>query len=179
MKQSWSTSFVPSAVVALVIGWIGLTAPGTAGMVRALGVSMEPSPVTDLKNGWRIFMYGVTAQDRIVENSHGMEGVGCAMCHGKEGRGGSMHGMLAPNITFSYLSNPMGYQDPGGRRRPAYNEESVKAAIVAGIDAGGNILDPEMPRWTGLTVNDIEDLIGYLKTLGRPSREEQTGSEGI
>ncbi len=101
------------------------------------------------------------------------------MCHGQEGRGGSMHGMFAPNITFSYLSNPMDYQDPGGRRRPAYNEESVKAAIVAGIDAGGNILDPEMPRWTGLTAKDIEDLIQYLKTLGRPSREEQPRSEGI
>jgi hypothetical protein len=73
----------------------------------------------------------------------------------------------------------VGYQDPRGRTRPAYNEESVKAAIVAGIDAGGRQLDPEMPRWTGLSMTDLEDVIGYLKTLGRPSRQEQSGSEGI
>lgn len=101
------------------------------------------------------------------------------MCHGEDGRGGSMHGLFAPNITFSFLSNPLGYQDPRGRKRPAYNEESVKAAIVAGIDARGSTLDPEMPRWTGLSATDLEDLIDYLKTLGRPRQEEQSGSEGI
>jgi len=126
-------------------------------------------PVSHLENGARIFLYGVTAQGRIVQNSHGMEGVGCAMCHGEDGHGGTMHGILAPNITFPALSDSKGLQDPRGRVRPAYNEETVKAAIVAGIDAGGNTLDPEMPRWTGLTRQDLEDLIGYLKTLGGPA----------
>lgn len=127
-------------------------------------------PVSHLENGRSIFMSGVTAQGRVVQNSHGMEGVGCVMCHGPDGRGGSMHGMPAPDITFSFLSDPRGYQDPRGRRRPAYNEESLKAAIVAGIDSAGNSLDPEMPRWTGLTPRDLDDLIGFLKTLGRPQR---------
>jgi cytochrome c len=108
-----------------------------------------------------------------------MEGVGCAMCHGEDGRGGTMHGMFAPNITFSFLTDPSGYQDPRGRRRPPYNEESVKAAIVAGIDAGGHQLDPEMPRWTGLTETDMADLIGYLKILGRPSGDALSGPSGI
>jgi hypothetical protein len=66
-----------------------------------------------------------------------------------------------------------------GRARPAYNEESVKATIVAGIDAGGRQLDPEMPRWTGLSMTNLEDVIGYLKTLGRPRQREQSGSEGL
>jgi len=139
-------------------------------------------PASHVENGARIFLHGVTAQGRIVQNSHGMEGVGCAMCHGEDGRGGTMHGILAPNITLSALIDPKGLQNPQGRRRPAYNEESVKAAIVAGIDAGGNTLDPEMPRWTGLTRQDLEDLIGYLKTLGQPSGKSGSragGTEGI
>lgn len=179
MKQKTSSTFWLWILVALASGlacFAGLeNSDGASSLRRAPG----PSHIADLKNGQRIFMYGVTAQDRAVQNSHGMEGVGCAMCHGEDGRGGSMHSLFAPNITFSFLSNPMGYQDPRGRKRPAYNEESVKAAIVAGIDAGGSQLDPEMPRWTGLSVTDLEDLIGYLKTLGRPSRQEQSGSEGI
>jgi hypothetical protein len=47
--------------------------------------------------------------------------------------------------------------------------------IVAGIDSGGNTLDPEMPRWIGLTVYDLDDVMGYPKTLGRPSEGAPVG----
>lgn len=164
---------------ALSIATVCFAGWGSAEMAGGRGQVFNPRPAVNLQNGWRIFMYGVTAQGRVVQNSHGMEGVGCAMCHGEDGRGGTMHGLFAPNITFAFLSDPRGYQDPRGRRRPAYNEESVKAAIVAGIDAGGNTLDPEMPRWTGLTAKDLEDLIAYLKRLGPSSGEQGVGSEGI
>ena len=117
------------------------------------------------ENGQRIYMSGVTAAGRVIQNSHGMEGVGCAMCHGPDGRGGSMHGITVPNITFSTLTGPRGSRDFNGRSRPAYNAETIKAAIVAGIDAAGNTLHPEMPRWTGLNAQDLEDLIAFLKTL--------------
>jgi mono/diheme cytochrome c family protein len=105
-----------------------------------------------------------------------MDGVGCALCHGKDGRGGTMHGMPAPNITYSVLTDPKGYRDPRGRKRPPYNDETLKAAIMAGIDSGGNTLDPEMPRWSGFTPKDLEDLIGYLKMLDRPSDSGSGGS---
>lgn len=179
MKQPLSSRFWTIVLSALGIALFCLASLGTAGSASGIGQTIGVWPVADLENGWRIFMHGVTAQGRIVQNSHGMEGVGCSLCHGEDGRGGTMHGMFAPNITFSFLANPRGYQDPRGRKRLAYNEESVKAAIVAGIDSKGNGLDPEMPRWTGLTANDLEDLIGYLKRLGQPSGEGQTGSEGI
>jgi cytochrome c len=156
-----------------------LTMLGSGVETSGTGAAIGFWPVSPQQNGARIFLYGTTAQGRALSNSHGMEGVGCAMCHGEDGRGGTMHGMFAPNITFSFLTNPSGYQDPRGRRRPPYNEESVKAAIVAGIDAGGNQLDPEMPRWTGLTGTDMDDLIGYLKILGRPSEDALGGSTGI
>ncbi len=90
-----------------------------------------------------------------------------------------MHGIAAPNITFAFLTDPQGYEHPTGRKRPAYNEETIKAAIVAGIDAGGNRLHPEMPRWTGLTAKDVDDLIGFLKTLNTTRPRTYEGSHGL
>ncbi len=147
----------------------------------AIGVSAQESGlwlVSHLENGQRIYMSGVTAQGRVVQNSHGMEGVGCAMCHGPNGRGGTMHGIPVPDITFPFLTDPRG-NEHNGRNRPAYNEETIKAAIVAGVDSGGNNLHPEMPRWTGLTARDLDDLIGFLKTLGAVRRGSAERSQGL
>ena len=153
---------------------VGLTALGTlvlalAGLIGIVGATVMPVSHTD--NGRRIFMYGTTVGGRVVENSHGMEGVGCAMCHGPDGRGGMMHGVMAPDITLPRLMDPEGHDHEGtGRRHPAFNRETVKAAIVAGIDPGGNTLDEEMPRWTGLSGKDLDDLIDYLQSLSRANR---------
>jgi cytochrome c oxidase subunit 2 len=132
-----------------------------------------------LENGRSIFLSGTTMLGRAIENSHGMRGIGCAMCHGSDGRGGTMHGIPVPNITFQFLSDPRGYRHGTGRTRPAHSEETVKAAIVAGVDSGGNTLDPEMPRWTGLTSRDLQDLIGFLKTLDQHPSGSVLTPEGL
>jgi mono/diheme cytochrome c family protein len=127
--------------------------------------------VSHTDNGRRIFLHGTTAAGQVVQNSHGMEGVGCAMCHGPDGRGGMMHGIPAPDITFSSLTHPDGHEhELMGRRHPAFNRETIKAAVVAGIDPAGNPLHEEMPRWTGLTAADLEDLIDYLQVLSKSGR---------
>ena len=140
-----------------------------AALVGAGGVTQSSGPVlvAHPENGQQIYMFGITGEGRVVQNSHGMQGVGCAMCHGPDGLGGAMHGIPVSNITFSFLTDPKGYEHETGRRRPPYNKETMKAAIVAGIDSGGNTLHPEMPRWTGLTAEDLEDLIEYLKSLNK------------
>ncbi len=141
--------------------------------------SFDPTLTSHLENGRSIFTTGTTAYGRVIENSHGMQGAGCVMCHGPDGRGGEMHGIPVPNITFPFLTDPRGYEHDTGRKRPAYNGESIKAAIVAGIDAGGNMLHPEMPRWTGLSAQDLDDLIGYLRTLGESPRTRPSESYGL
>ncbi len=130
-----------------------------------------PTPASHTDNGRRIFLHGMTSTGRLVENSHGMEGVGCAMCHGEEGRGGMMHGIPAPDITFSSLTDSNGHEHAfSNRRHPAFTRETIKAAVVAGIDPAGNTLHEEMPRWIGLNGADLEDLIDYLQALSKPPR---------
>ena len=38
-------------------------------------------------NGERIFYSGINSKGEAINNSHGMQGVGCAMCHGADGKG--------------------------------------------------------------------------------------------
>jgi len=157
------------------IGW-GVAAVALLG--AAVAGAGDPIPVSHTDNGRRIFLHGTTASGRVVQNSHGMEGVGCAMCHGEDGRGGMMHGIPATDITFSNLTDPNGHEHEfSNRRHPAFTRETIKAAVVAGIDPAGNTLHEEMPRWIGLNGADLEDLIDYLQALSKPHRRPPPGPE--
>jgi len=152
----------------VTVGLLGFAAVGAGAL----------APVSHTDNGRRIFLHGTTSAGRVVENSHGMEGVGCAMCHGPDGRGGMMHGIPAPDITYSALTDPNGHEHGFmDRRHPPFNREMIKAAIVAGIDPSGNTLHEEMPRWTGLSPADLDDLIDYLQVLSQGKRRPLPGPE--
>jgi mono/diheme cytochrome c family protein len=152
----------------VTVGLLGLAAAGAGAL----------APVSHTDNGRRIFLHGTTSAGRVVENSHGMEGVGCAMCHGPDGRGGMMHGIPGPDITYSALTDPNGHEHGFmDRRHPPFNREMIKAAIVAGIDPAGNTLHEEMPRWTGLSPADLDDLIDYLQVLSQGKRRPLPGPE--
>ena len=156
-------------------GW-ALVTVGLLGFA-AVGAG-APAPVSHTDNGRRIFLHGTTSAGRVVENSHGMEGVGCAMCHGPDGRGGMMHGIPAPDITYGALTDPNGHEHAFmARRHPPFNREAIKAAVVAGIDPAGNTLHEEMPRWTGLSPADLDDLIDYLQVLSQGKRRSLPGPE--
>ena len=89
----------------------------------------------------------------------------CANCHGPDGLGRPESGVVPTNITWSRLSRPYGAVSPGGRREhPAYDEEALAAAIMGGVDPGGNVLDPGMPRFR-MHPGDLADLVSYLKRL--------------
>jgi ABC-type branched-subunit amino acid transport system substrate-binding protein len=86
----------------------------------------------------------------------------CASCHGRDGRGRAEQGRVPPNITWPTLSAP---DTTLGRQRPPYSDTLVIRAVTMGIDAGGNRLDPLMPRFH-LSMADAAALLAYIKRLG-------------
>jgi Periplasmic binding protein len=88
--------------------------------------------------------------------------VPCASCHSRDGRGRAAREGSPPNITWPTLSAA---NVRFGRQRPPYSETLVMRAITIGIDAGGNPLDPIMPRFH-LSMADAAALLGYMRRLG-------------
>lgn len=115
-------------------------------------------------NGERIFYTGVNSEGEVIKNSHGMQGAGCAMCHGADARGMRMMMMDIPGIRWDTLIDPKGHVHPDGRRHPPFTEESFKVCVLVGLDPAGNQLNTMMPRWQ-ISKEDLGDLIGYLKNL--------------
>ena len=115
--------------------------------------------------GERIYEAGIGSDGRPIKNSHSMEGVGCAMCHGGKGQGMRMMMMEVPPLKWDYLSGPEGHNHPG-RSHPPFNEATFKVCILAGKDPAGNSLSAMMPRWE-MSGRDMDSLIEYLKSLDK------------
>jgi hypothetical protein len=141
-----------------------------SGMMRARGMMgdmMNNMEKMDRKtefssNGERIFYTGINSRGEVIKNSHGMQGVGCAMCHGADSQGMRMMMMDIPPLTWGYLTSPEGHTHPGGRSHPPYTEPSFNVCVLAGIDPAGNGLNAMMPRWA-MESDDLDDLTKYLK----------------
>ena len=93
----------------------------------------------------------------------GFASLACVTCHGPDGKGGQVRMMMssftAPDIRYSTLTAVS-----QGMDHPPYTDETIKQAITQGVDPGGNALNFPMPRWS-MSDQDLNDLIGYLKTL--------------
>ncbi len=93
-----------------------------------------------------------------------MSGGGCVNCHGVDRQGSRLmprFWMVAPPLTADALFGE--HEDGGHGDHDEYTDDTLRRAITRGIDAGGESLDPAMPRWS-MTEQDMDDLIGYLKT---------------
>ncbi|MBL3616900.1 MAG: hypothetical protein JMN26_04130 [gamma proteobacterium endosymbiont of Lamellibrachia anaximandri] len=96
------------------------------------------------------------------------EQVRCGACHRRSGMGSSEGQQVVPAVTGKLLYNPL--RIPTSRPpaaptlRPAYDDETLKAALLRGVDANGAALDPNMPRYL-LTEGELDVLLEYLKGL--------------
>ena len=113
-------------------------------------------------NGERVFFRGIGSKGELIKNSHGMRGVGCAMCHGANAQGMRMM-MEVPPLRWDYLTDPKGHTHANGRTHPPFTESSFKSCVLAGIDPAGNSFSTMMPRWE-ITNEDLDSLMEYLKT---------------
>ena len=88
----------------------------------------------------------------------------CANCHGEDGLGRPEGGVLPPALTWNYLNKSYGHEHPGGRKHPAFTDQTLGVSIRQGVDPAGNPLHGTMPRYE-LSPEDLADLIAYLKRL--------------
>jgi len=121
-----------------------------------------------------------------VQNDVIMQGqqAACVNCHRRSGLGTTEGNSTVLPLTAEYLFQPRAVGRQGQFRlrtigtgtRPAYDDESLKRAIMEGVDPAGRPLDPMMPRYH-LKIEALDALVAYLKSLkssGSPGVSEDT-----
>ncbi len=96
----------------------------------------------------------------------------CVNCHGPEGKGGRVTMMMrrldVPDITWDNLTQEEHHEEEPGQEEheehPPYTEETLKRAIIRGIDPAGEPLDESMPRWR-MSEQDLDDLVDFIMML--------------
>ncbi len=155
----------------VLLGSVG-SAGGSGGAPRSgwLGSGwVEPD-----SNGARIYITGIGEKGKIPRtgsvNVMGMvQSGGCALCHGFDGKGGSITLMMGPpvevpDIRYSTLTETHGEE---GDPEPGWTDDDIARAITEGVEPDGDALSRLMPRWE-LPRDDMRDLIEYLKELSGP-----------
>lgn len=157
------------------------------------GWDRENWPVQFQSNGERIYFTGSSSSGFRIGASGGgmhmqMHGGGCVTCHGADRQGGRLmprFWKVVPPLTPAALFREQdghgenskddghGDKDDGHGDHGAYDDVTLRRAIIEGVDPGGTPLDREMPRWT-MGAQDIADLIAFIKS---PVRDTHTSSQ--
>lgn len=131
----------------------------------------EPPEPGAAARGKEIYVNGVDASGTQIKCVTGEQAtevpaaiLKCVSCHGKDGRGKPEGGIFPSNIRWSELAKPYSLTMQSGRKRPPYSERLLIRAVTMGLDAGGNRLQPTMPRYH-LSHQQAADLVAYLKQL--------------
>jgi mono/diheme cytochrome c family protein len=157
----------------LVVGVLFLLRPSTLnpGPVPTSSAQTVPPAEEFGSNGEMIYFTGFNQRgERIFFSDAPMwlyrHGGSCVDCHGADGRGGevqTMHRTLeVPDIRYEALTAEEHGEE--GMEHEAFTEETIKRAIVEGVEPDGEPLDWPMPRWS-MDEQDLDDLVAFLKTL--------------
>jgi len=145
---------------------------GSALLFLALAGAAWAEGLTEAqRRGKRIYMEG-TGSGKISVFLAGAgisapgKGFPCVNCHLAGGAGQREGGVRSAEITWYHLTKEHPGQRATGRAHPAYNEETVMAAVTEGVDPAGNTLDAAHPRYR-MSRKDLEDLVAYLKVMDR------------
>ena len=132
------------------------------------GPHWQAWPESFASNGERLYFTGRSTRGTRMVPSGGdrhmmmMGGAACAACHGADRQGGRV-GMSfwtrAPALTPAALAGE--HDDDDGHDHAGYTPETLARAITRGVDAGGEPLDPAMPRWS-MSEADLDDLVDEL-----------------
>lgn len=146
----------------------------------------------DVEQGRKLYWEGIGADGQpirgVTQGDVKVTGAqfSCVNCHRPSGFGTSEGGNYVPPIIGEVLFNKktlnrnrifkdlyQEVQPPGfwarvrsPRMRPAYDDHLLARALRDGIDAGGHVFDPIMPRYD-LSAEDVANLSAFLKTLSK------------
>lgn len=159
-------------------------------LALAFAGALPVSAAGDAALGARLYHEGIGADGKPVTGTvQGDVAIGgaafaCVSCHRPSGFGTSEGGSYVPPVIGPILFAPstpdrnrmfrelfQEVQSPSywarvrqPRLRPAYDAASLARAVTEGVDPGGHILDPAMPRY-GLGEADVENLEAFLRGL--------------
>ncbi len=125
--------------------------------------------------GEQIYFTGRGEDGRQIPFSGGhhhmrMHGGGCVTCHGADREGGQVmwprFWVRAPALTPEALGlagagDHEDAHDGGNHEHEAYTAETLKRAIIEGVEPDGRRLDDAMPRWQ-LKPAEADALVAYL-----------------
>jgi mono/diheme cytochrome c family protein len=162
-------------IALVIVGLVGLVFLLSFGVWTNSGASLVPfvgsGAQTFSSLGERIFLSGTDANGNVIPRSTSstygvMFGrVGCAGCHSRDGRGGTVAVMMGsfstPDIRWSALTSARGRD---GQPQTPYDEASFARAVRDGIDPEGSRLNAPMQQWQ-LTDAEVAALVAYLKSL--------------
>jgi ABC-type branched-subunit amino acid transport system substrate-binding protein len=149
-----------------------LTALAAAVALATSAAMAKAEPLGEAeRRGRQIYLDGSSPSDSDISAIVGDEDVflpgtamPCSSCHGSDGQGRPEGGVTPLDIRWSELVKTYGHVHHDGRRHPAFDDRSVRHAVVEGIDPAGNAMDRTMPRYR-MSDGDMADLLAYLKVL--------------
>jgi len=116
------------------------------------------------ENGESSFGDAFSARLGIAQQQMPGAAVRCANCHGSDGLGRPEGGVRPGSIIWSELTKSYGHTHDSGRSHPAYDQASLKRALIEGVDPAGSRLDGVMPRYN-ISERDFKALVAYMKKL--------------
>lgn len=178
MRKTWMLVLGVGLIIVAILGLAGTVAAGVASRLASRAPTVVPTPaapaapsgLSAAEIGEMIYVTG-RSPDGPVSNSGGpvwfrRMGSGCAICHGADGRGRTTQMMggatEAPDIRYTTLTQE-GSTEPSASAGP-WTEEEIIRAVREGFEPNGELLRPDMPRWT-LTNAEASALLAYLKEL--------------
>ncbi|MHB8867286.1 MAG: c-type cytochrome [Thermoleophilia bacterium] len=157
-------------VVAIAVGVIGLVAVFAVNSAGTGSLVFRPAAESV---GGEIFLYGTDGGRAIPRRGSigmmGGSGLGCADCHGRDGRGGRVSMMMmgsfeAPDIRWSTLTSTEMEHAEGEAAHPPFDRDSFARALRDGVEPDGGELKSPMPRWR-VSDAQVDALIEYLQGL--------------
>lgn len=139
----------------------------------------EPSETELIEIGKRIYRDGLLASGKPVQayvsGDIPVDGdqFTCVSCHNRSGMGASEGLLVAPMINKDALYSPA---TGGQKRRPAYTDATLAAAMKDAVDPGGNPIETPMPRYE-LPDLEMKAIVAYMKSLSADTSPGVTADE--